>query len=477
MEQPSLQWCLDNPYSLTPRYFSKHYPELYGILKELQPNKFSEKLYWYYHSLKDYPKCYCGRNTKFMNFVKGYNQYCSCKCAAAAPNTTVKRKQTCLDKYGTFVTEEMKKKRRQTTKERYGVEYCSQLSERKKIAAKILKDSQGKIKQTCLERYGVDNVFKLQNVQEQIRKTKQEKYGDINYCNREKYKQTCLKRYGADNVAKNESVKNKISQTLHERYGGMGMGGKLKDSIIKTTIDRYGGMGMASEELKEKARATIYSKYGYYHTNQYKAVVNNPELLYIDENGSWVCTCPHPECHVCKEKQYIINKSNQYHARIEQGTEPCTKLLPLCANISTQELYIRNRLKEMNIEFLSSDWSVLHTQQLDIYLPDYKLAIEVNGNYYHSLIKKAPEYHYEKWVRCLKQDVLLIMLWEDWIKEHPDVCVDIIKYHLGMIDNTPDTSILSPYNLIEFGLNPTKNIEPIIVQHGKFDCMGPGMYV
>lgn len=41
----------------------------------------------------------------------------------------------------------------------------------------------------------------------------------------------------------------------------------------------------------------------------------------------------------------------------------------------------------------------------------------------------------------------------------------------------PDTSVLSQYNLVEFGINMAENIEPIIIQHGKFDCMGPGMFV
>lgn len=41
----------------------------------------------------------------------------------------------------------------------------------------------------------------------------------------------------------------------------------------------------------------------------------------------------------------------------------------------------------------------------------------------------------------------------------------------------PDISVLSQYNLVEFGMNMTENIESIIIQHGKFDCMDPGMFV
>jgi hypothetical protein len=54
--------------------------------------------------------------------------------------------------------------------------------------------------------------------------------------------------------------------------------------------------------------------------------------------------------------------------------------------------------------------------ELDIYLPDLKLAFEFNGLYWHSELYKNKEYHLNKTKRCLMKDIHLIHIYEDeWI--------------------------------------------------------------
>ena len=61
-------------------------------------------------------------------------------------------------------------------------------------------------------------------------------------------------------------------------------------------------------------------------------------------------------------------------------------------------------------------------KQLDFYIPDKKLAIEFNGNYYHSVnAGKDPNYHLNKTQLCQEKGIRLIHIFEyEWLmkKEH-----------------------------------------------------------
>ena len=66
-----------------------------------------------------------------------------------------------------------------------------------------------------------------------------------------------------------------------------------------------------------------------------------------------------------------------------------------------------------------SDRSMVHPYELDIYIPDKKLAIEFNGTYWHSEAQKDRKYHQNKTIRCAKAGVRLIHIFEyEWEDEH-----------------------------------------------------------
>ena len=58
---------------------------------------------------------------------------------------------------------------------------------------------------------------------------------------------------------------------------------------------------------------------------------------------------------------------------------------------------------------------ILQGKELDIYIPEKKLAIEFNGNYWHSSDFKDKYYHQEKTIACAKQGIRLIHIFEyEW---------------------------------------------------------------
>ena len=61
------------------------------------------------------------------------------------------------------------------------------------------------------------------------------------------------------------------------------------------------------------------------------------------------------------------------------------------------------------------DRSVLKGNELDIYIPELRVAIEYNGSYWHSSIKKEAKYHQNKTIACAKQGIRLIHIFEyEW---------------------------------------------------------------
>ena len=69
-------------------------------------------------------------------------------------------------------------------------------------------------------------------------------------------------------------------------------------------------------------------------------------------------------------------------------------------------------------------------KELDFYLPDYHLAIEYNGSYYHSENRKYKRYHQDKFLSCEKEGIRLISLFEmDW-ETTKEKLLDLIRYSI-----------------------------------------------
>ena len=89
---------------------------------------------------------------------------------------------------------------------------------------------------------------------------------------------------------------------------------------------------------------------------------------------------------------------------------------------------ICQELKNKAIEFTHNDRSVISPLELDFYLPQYSLAIEVNDFFSHSKdndaepfvhggFKRGPKYHNRKNRLCEEKGIKLFQLWEDEIKD------------------------------------------------------------
>ena len=91
---------------------------------------------------------------------------------------------------------------------------------------------------------------------------------------------------------------------------------------------------------------------------------------------------------------------------------------------------------DSNIEVLTRNRSVLaENKELDLYIPSKRLAIEFNGDYWHSYEKKGSKYHQQKTLECAKAGIQLIHIFEhEWLDE--DKKIKIINLLKNKIDNS-----------------------------------------
>ena len=164
----------------------------------------------------------CKKETKFINFKKGYKNCCSKECR------NILREKTCMEIYGVKYasqSEKAKETAKQTFQEKYNVDNPWQAKEIKEKIKQICfkkygveyslqsEEVKNKSKQTNLKKYGVEYSLQNTEIKEKGNQTKLEKYGDENFTNRKKSKQTCLKKYGVENPVQNPEIFEKIFKT------------------------------------------------------------------------------------------------------------------------------------------------------------------------------------------------------------------------------------------------------------------------
>lgn len=116
---------------------------------------------------------------------------------------------------------------------------------------------------------------------------------------------------------------------------------------------------------------------------------------------------------------------------------------PICWPVSTckskGQKELAEYVKSLGINVVENDRSVISPLELDIYVPDHKLAIEFNGVYWHSDAHNTdPYYHANKTDLCEQLGIRLVHVFEsEWMnKQH--IVKACVKRCLGMHDEVLD---------------------------------------
>jgi hypothetical protein len=242
-----------------------------------------------------------------------------------------------------------------------------------------------------------------------------------------KKKETIVKKYGVENPFQSESIKNKIENTLKSRYGETNpmrvksiknkmINNRLKNEGVKWSSSR-GGKSYNTRIKKER--------------ENFESFLKNINIIKYNPSKNSICNF---KCNKCggefNASKYLIYQ--RYKLNIEQ----CILCNPIGSfNDSCIEKEIKEWLDSINIKYIESDRKILNGKELDIYIKDKNMAIEINGIYWHSELFKDANYHLNKTEECEKKGVQLIHIFEDEWNYNKDIVKSRLKSILGIIDN------------------------------------------
>jgi len=335
--------------------------------KNKNPIYTSETYYIKFLNSNPVLRCSCGKDLKFVSLEKGYKRYCSIQCCNKDPKRKLAIRNTNIKKYGGPAP------------------LCD---------SKIFQ----KFKNTCINIYGCDSPMKSDIV-------------------KSKHVQTTLDHYGCKNISQSEDIKNIKKQKSIISYGTeyIFQSEVVKDIIKNTNLSKYGTENpMQNLSIIQKMKDSRHKKFFDF-------------LIKSDRLGD-----AEP---LFEENEYSNNNNHEYHFKCKKcGIEfidriDCGKV-PRCLKCNPIDyMGIENEIVDFissiyNGKIIRSTYKIIPPKQIDIYIPDLKIAIEVDGLYWHSYsIISDKNYHISKSDNCLKQGIALFHIFEDeWINKKNIVC-------------------------------------------------------
>lgn len=336
----------------------------------------------------------CGKTTYFQNFTLGYSEFCNKACK-------------CEFKYGKGITHPMKSK-----------------------------EVQAKLEATVEKRYGSKNIRSSEYFKNKMKEHFQNKYGTDNPLQaeevKEKIKQTNLDKYGAENVFASDYGKNKIKETMLDKYGVEHalQDKKLLDKAQSTTLDRFGTLHAAqNDKIKEKMKSTKIKNDEIFCKENNCTSIQDLNLKYPRlsvQEGNIETTYARRFVYVnnndidilLKIDKHLQKEENQYNSIFEKEISNW-----LVNDLKIEDLQINTR-------------KVIYPFEIDFYIPDKQLALEFNGDYWHSTNSgKKFDYHLNKTQLCQEKGIQLIHIFEYEWKFKKDIYKSIISSALGIYKN------------------------------------------
>lgn len=85
-------------------------------------------------------------------------------------------------------------------------------------------------------------------------------------------------------------------------------------------------------------------------------------------------------------------------------------------NSSIKEKEIAEYISSLGITVLTNDRTTLNGTELDVFVPDFNIAFEFDGIFWHNELYKDENYHVTKTNKCAEQGIRLVHIFEDeWI--------------------------------------------------------------
>ena len=232
----------------------------------------------------------------------------------------------------------------------------------------------------CAQRDPLCNIFITNNpqknpvIKEKTKQTNLKKYGMVapNSFNSDKFKENMSKIYGVENPYQLSNVQEKARKNSHTNEANLKRNKTILNKI--DAIEKEFNITYVQKLLK-KTRSSGWYQSGIVDIikyDHYTFVRNSDIQKIIDYDNNMYRTCS------INEKKIVSSIKDIYNDKI-----------------------------------ITNSRKIISPLELDIYLPNLKLAVEYNGTYFHSTLAGTPkEYHLNKSLLCREKEIRLIHIYE-----------------------------------------------------------------
>lgn len=243
-----------------------------------------------------------------------------------------------------------------------------------------------------------------------------------------------------------DSIKNKRAETIKQHYGIYTNTPftihAIQEKAINTIKEKYGVFNIFALKDYHRTREEMQQDSINYQKKQGYNIeyINDTKPLHIKIiNG-----CPiHGD---------IVMEWSLFNNRTRLSRRNYTILCPICnpkkAIETSIETIIKNILEKYQINFIQHDRLQIKPKELDFFLPDYNIAIECNGSYWHQGID-AYNRHIEKYNKCKSKNIQLLFYWSYQIYNERNKVEHDILMHLNKVN----TIKIIPYNNLTNNIN------------------------
>lgn len=194
--------------------------------------------------------------------------------------------------------------------------------------------------------------------------------------------------------------------------------------IKEQKLEKYGNQNYNNRELAKK---TCIKKYKVPNAWLLSDDKQNPNLCYLKDKSLLEAVFPKFSVEEIS-KMYGVHTQTVYrYLGRHQLKDPFR---------SSFEKEIVSFLRSIGVTNILENKRTIIGKELDIYLPDYNLAIEYNGIYWHH--DKIPHitktYHYDKFIECEKIGITLLTIFADSWDSKKEIWKQKIKSKINLID-------------------------------------------
>jgi len=204
---------------------------------------------------------------------------------------------------------------------------------------------------------------------------------------------------GANASTHPESVKQRRFNTNVVKFGGPNpsCSKEVRQKAKNTMIKRYNvEHALLNSEFAQKSKDTLLKNYGVEYPGQSKLIMEKVKKTNISRYGS-----ENPMGNIqVQQKQFYSSMENNPDSYKSKGEKEVRDFI--------QSLGLQTKTRFIY------DEEAKEKKQLDIFIPELNVAIEYNGDYWHSEANKKiyNNYHRDKMLLCKKLGVRLIQIFE-----------------------------------------------------------------